>query len=279
MLGWVDADTGNRGAINPTTVSSLLIEMISDQGRTITHGTAFLVKRSNRYYLVTNRHNVTGKNANNNTVNTENGTGAVPEALRVHYQYKELGKDLVTEVPLYTEGEDRSPLWCEHPVYGRYVDVVSILTDWIVPGQHLVQPYSVDTPDFEGQALMVTNTVYVVGFPFYVHRGLQGAATLISGSIATEPALNYNELPCMLLDARTRKGQSGSPVVYHRPSSHAVQDRGPFYQSTDLLLGIYSGRIDNAADLGFIWKPEAIRDVIDGNKFATLDGLVPLELR
>lgn len=166
-------------AINPTTVSSLLIEMISDQGRTIAHGTAFLVKRSNWYYLVTNRHNVTGKDGNNHLIDTENG--AVPETLRVHYQYKELGKDLVTEVPLYAEGEDHSPLWCEHPVHGRHVDVVSILTDWVIPGQHLVQPYSVDAPDFEGEALMVTSTTVVDQVLVPVTCGDSGGDGLLIG--------------------------------------------------------------------------------------------------
>jgi len=122
----------------------------------------------------------------------------------------------------------------------------------------------------------VTSEVFVVGFPFYVHEGLKGAATWTRGSIATEPTLNYEDLPCMLLDARTRQGQSGSPVVHHRKIGIPVQQEGPFYISRDELLGVYSGRVNDESDLGFMWRPDAIREVIDGQKRATNQSLIPI---
>jgi hypothetical protein len=65
-----------------------------------------------------------------------------------------------------------------------------------------------------------------------------------------------------IIDATTKPGMSGSPVVARRigmyQSSQAVNMGG----SATRFLGVYSGRIHEQADIGMVWKPEVITAII-----------------
>lgn len=80
----------------------------------------------------------------------------------------------------------------------------------------------------------------------------------VQGTIATEPELDFDGLPRFLIDSRTRQGQSGSPVLaYYSGGAVPMADGstaimgGPMEQ----FLGVYSGRINDQSDLGYVWKP------------------------
>jgi len=66
-----------------------------------------------------------------------------------------------------------------------------------------------------------------------------------------------------LIDCRSRKGQSGSPVIAYRNGVWTAYDdntsgvpNGPQFR----FLGVYSGRIHSESDLGMVWKPRAIAE-------------------
>ena len=65
---------------------------------------------------------------------------------------------------------------------------------------------------------------------------------------------NY-EAPTFLIDAKTRAGQSGSPVLFKSPV-HSLKD--DYY-----LIGIYSGRVNETSDLGYVWKVELIKEILE----------------
>jgi hypothetical protein len=71
--------------------------------------------------------------------------------------------------------------------------------------------------------------------------------------------------PMFLIDARTRKGQSGSAVMRHRPDRTVnVGADGNLqrnFGAQSQLLGLYSGRTSDESDLGFVWALEHV-DVI-----------------
>jgi len=106
--------------------------------------------------------------------------------------------------------------------------------------------------------------VSIVGFPF----GLRGGGLLAiwtRGFIASEPDVDLNDLPLFLVDARTRPGQSGSPVIaYSSGGMHAMADGSTamFGGPVTNLLGVYSGRINEQSDLGRVWKVQAVRDIL-----------------
>ena len=66
--------------------------------------------------------------------------------------------------------------------------------------------------------------------------------------------INHYEAPAFLIDAKTREGQSGSPVIYCDKSG--IEER-------TLLLGIYSGRVNKNSDLGYVWKTKLIKEIVE----------------
>lgn len=85
--------------------------------------------------------------------------------------------------------------------------------------------------------------------------------------------VNDKVLPLMLIDARTRKGQSGSAVMRHISSRQFVQrlDGRPGVSTGahSELVGVYSGRTHEFSDLGFVWFIEDVeticRDGVQGH--------------
>lgn len=238
------------------TVQSLRIEMYV-RGERLSVGTGFVVTNADRQFLVTNRHNLAGRRSDTNEPMSP--TAAVPDrVVIVHNKADALGTWITSTEPLYADGG--VPLWQEHPVHGRAVDVVAlpltVLDDVAVYPHDLVGGF-----DF---AIHVTSEVHVVGFPFgLVHSGSMAIWT--RGAIATEWDFDFDRLPRFLIDARTRPGQSGSPVLMYSPGGTApMADGGTGFLSgpAKRLLGIYSGRINAESDLGFVWRTGAIGDVV-----------------
>jgi hypothetical protein len=177
--------------------------------------------------------------------------------------------------------------WLEHPDHGKKVDVAALpltsLDDVYLSGYDPWRPSHVQ--------LGVGDDVTVVGFPFGVGSG--GFALWTRGAIASEYDVDYQDLPRFLIDGRMRPGQSGSPVIFfqtgayfgkfgdvvmvpmtpeHIPNAgmpispgQATPDDSGF---TEEFLGVYSGRIHRESDLGFVWRPSTVREILEGGVFA-----------
>ncbi len=86
-----------------------------------------------------------------------------------------------------------------------------------------------------------------------------------SDFIASEPDINYENLPVFLIDCRSRKGQSGSALIAHRNDGTYSDSRGNQILAGSVatkFLGIYSGRINDESDLGMVWKSSAIVELL-----------------
>jgi hypothetical protein len=129
-----------------------------------------------------------------------------------------------------------------------------------------VELYPYDTAN-PGPAIFVgpADVVSVIGFPFGITAG--GACGVwATGFLASEPEVDYNALPVVLVDCRSRQGQSGSPVIAYRSGGMvAMADGGSaaFGGPVWKFLGIYSGRINAQSDLGIVWKASAIRELLN----------------
>ena len=114
-------------------------------------------------------------------------------------------------------------------------------------------------------AFGVGRPLSIIGFPF----GITGGGALgvwVQGTVATEPGVNFDDLPCFLIDSRTRPGQSGSPVIaYHAGGGVLMEDGSTAFMGgpVERFLGVYSGRISDQSDLGFVWKEEVVRDIVE----------------
>lgn len=240
--------------IAPPSRQAVFIELAFNQ-TTLATGTGFFIRgASGADYLVTNRHNVTGRDQV--THECLSRTGGVPNEIVVHFRSTETrgAPTIQLRLPLL-EGERN--LWVEHPTFGDRADFVALPIT--VPEKAEFQPFDPSQP---GDSILLepAEPISVVGFPFGLVAG-ESFPVWATGFIATDPEIDFDGLPLMLIDCRTRQGQSGSPVVAYRAGGAYAQARGTLAIADEhacKFLGIYSGRINKESDLGKVWKATAI---------------------
>lgn len=243
---------------------SLFIEMYFNC-TLLASGTGFILKSSTgEPYLVTNRHNVTGRhNETNKPLDEE--YGAIPNRIEIsHHKKGVLGEVVVRSERLYRDDDFLSPLWAEHPSFKGKVDFVALK----LTNLEDVDIYDYDLEKDNDVQIRVADVISVIGFPFGLQIG-KSLAVWATGFIASEPDLDYNDLPLFFIDCRSRQGQSGSAVVAYRPIGMVYQGEGDsiMYSSPSTkFLGIYSGRIDKESDIGMVWKASSIKELMDGIK-------------
>ncbi len=238
-------------------VQSLYIELRFNE-TTLSSWTGFIANSPSWPVLLTNRHNVTGRN--NTTGELLNSLWWVPNKIII-LQNKawSLGQWVVKNEQLF---KNDIPRWIEHPTLWPQADFVALpLTD--TEGVDLY-PYHLWINERQIKVAPSEN-ISVVGFPF----GLTGGWALaiwVTGFMATELDINQFNLPIFLIDCRARKGQSGSAVIAHRNWwTVAMEDwsSGIFWGPITRFLGIYSGRVNEESDLGIVWKASAIKELVD----------------
>lgn len=239
-------------------LGSLLVEM-RKVGASVGTATGFVVERTARRYLVTNRHVVRGERPN--------ALPLLPDELVVmQHMSGRLGHWTPRTEKLYARGK---PRWYEHPHRPLEIDVA------VLP---LTTDSGIDVYGYDPWATnrvlsaRISEELHIIGFPFGVTGG--GALGIwVRGFIATEIELDWNGLPCFLVDSRTRSGQSGSPVIAFSPAGAAthVASGGLATLAHDLeeFFGVYSGRINAESDLGIVWKAQVVREIIEAKTRAT----------
>jgi len=244
-------------------LKSFYIEMHSENA-CIASATAFAVKYKDKKVLLTNRHNVTGRN---NDTNEMLGP-TTPVTLNATFPLNKLSETgeiqwKVVNLQLY---DNAKPNWIEHPVLGSKADFVGLpLTDLFPEVEILSYEISELDPVSISFRHSPSDRLNIIGFPFGTKIG--GSLPIwATGFIASEPLFNFRDLPLFLIDIRARKGQSGSPVIsYLRPFENIVDNGGKtisFNTPIIELMGIYSGRINSESDLGIVWKSEAILELV-----------------
>ena len=265
---------------------------IFDSAGAIGTATGFFYDLDGETFLITNWHNISGKNFV--TKKCLDPNLRTPEYIEVQFaswipgsgMARWLPSNKVQRVEIYQGFE---PLWFEHPELGSSCDIIAL---------PLSRP--ADCPEFMHDAanLVTTdniplkpgNTVFIIGFPMGLSIG-PGLPLWKSGYIASEPFFDIstgdtsNFLPAIFIDAQTRQGMSGSPVYASYSGSWDNSDPysdlaglgiHQFVKRTDVVLastgiefiGCYSGRAfgkANEAALGLCWRKEAIEHIC-GNR-------------
>jgi hypothetical protein len=259
-------------------LASLYLQAIGPMGTTGPGATGFVLRDADLApYLITNRHVVTGQN-------TLNGlkvpADTVPvSALRVAvHKASSLGTWM--PVALRLGDDEGQPYWLEHPVHGPRVDVIAL------PLAGLLEHAGLDLityPHLPPTARMELGTeLQVIGFPvgFNPVGDDVPLGVWTRGTIAWPPSLPWRNLPAFLIDCRSRPGQSGSPVVFtvneftrYRHANGRVET-GPVHE----LIGVYSGRIHDGADVGIVWKRDAVREIVEHGVRPENPWVAPLEV-
>lgn len=242
--------------IDHISCTSLMLQVFC-KDKLLGTATGFAVRHADKSYLVTNWHVVAGKDPE--TGRLLSGTGAIPDEVRIaHHHSRKLGAWIVKAENLY--GADGRALWLEHPK-GREVDVVAIPLTSIAPD---VQLYPIDLAlaetDVQVQPAM---PVSIIGYPFGLV--VDGAWPIWkTGHVASDPDLYYQGKPAFIIDATTREGMSGSPVVLRVYGGYHTRDGGYVLTGGQVtrFLGVYAGRIHDQVEIGRVWRPELIPEIL-----------------
>lgn len=133
---------------------------------------------------------------------------AIPNKLVVNFHAKgNLGAWRNVEIDLLDADEE--PLWVEHPL-GKSIDVV------VVPLQEIpgvtIHPLDLKLAEVD-MIPMPALPISVIGYPLGLAAG-ESWPIWKTGHIASDPDIDFQvDRPAFLIDATTRSGMSGSPVV------------------------------------------------------------------
>ena len=165
---------------------------------------------------------------------------------------------MVRTVPLFS-GEGK-PQWLEHGS-GRGIDVIALPLS--IDAGIQVYPMELSLAD-ENLNLVPSEPVSIIGFPF----GLTSAGRLPiwkTGHIASDLEIDYDGKPMFIIDATTKAGMSGSPVVARRIGSHTRKGGGMTVGGQiTRFLGIYSGRtiFADQVEIGMVWRPDVLDEIL-----------------
>ncbi len=253
------------------------------------HGSAFLYRLDGKDYVVTARHNLTNNDWPTNRWISKPETnpthlrvlffGDSPDKWRIKVSQNSPRvaniQVLMRQHLLPLIGADWKPIWKQHPTHGTDMDVAVLPLS--PPEDVLVMPWErpAAQDDLGWPQLSAGQDLFIVGYPYHLSTG-PNFPLWIRGTVASEPAFGYSQdgktYPLWLADARTRKGQSGSPVMRYRPTGTALISDGVLRGFTggpdSELVGVYSGRTSDESDLGFVWDMNEVdaicRDGVPG---------------
>ncbi|MDB5973667.1 MAG: hypothetical protein JWR07_427 [Nevskia sp.] len=239
----------------------------------LSSGTGFIYERHGSRYLITNWHNVAGRNPIDGKCLSD--TLAIPDILSTLFRTKDsIGACQREYLPLYSDNEMQIPTWLSHPKHGNKIDVVALPLPSTITERY--QLFPINNVEFDSAyKTEVADDAFVIGYPFSDITHLQ-LPIWKRASVASEPDVDLDQLPKMLIDTATRSGLSGSPVVMQRVGIHGAA--GGKLTGSEVIgrirnfVGIYSGRVgidETKAQLGVVWKARVIDEIIDGEPAST----------
>lgn len=240
--------------------------------------TGFFWTESDKTFLITNWHVVTGRHPDTGKALSCFAPAEIAYPRFIEGEsYSEVWWE---KIQLRDEGGNAT--WFEHPVYSGSADVAAVLVPLHLPIETSKGPQksyvcTIDETSYHGEwagrRLDMGSDLFVLGFPL----GLKPTGHFPiwkRASVATEMDIPLNDKPAFLVDAATRQGMSGSPVVYVRNRDMHVLGGAVPTRYVE-FVGVYSGRHvggnEIEAQLGIVWKPEIIRDIVGCRKLGSPD--------
>jgi len=180
----------NSIIVDPMSFSSFHITMYFND-TPLSVGTAFVYEHNAKNYMLTNWHNVTGKNPE--TLIHLSSNLSEPNKIGIMLYKGSTWEEMTIEL----FDENHSPVWVEHPKYKHLTDFVAIPID--IPNVYswLAINKAIEEKDYIGNySPSVGDEVFVLGFPFSQKAG--GFLPIWKrASIASEPNIDINELPLL----------------------------------------------------------------------------------
>lgn len=257
-------------------------ELDEEEGLRLSEATSFGYLKEESVYLVTNWHVVSGKNSVSGEL-LDQQHGSVPSHLKVHSYVQMTSGGLGGDLPfspllpakfwLPLKNDEGIPIWLEHQRFGGRADIAVIpLGDIlqykpVLSGGH-PEYGSIETPlnSIENLSsarlnavndireadisLPVGESLFLVGYPFGRNSPSGPIPVWKQGTIASEPELWIDGIPMFFIDAATRPGMSGSPVVAKMFGSYQNTEGATVVagSASRRFVGVYSGRVPSDKD-------------------------------
>jgi V8-like Glu-specific endopeptidase len=223
-------------------------------------GTGFFLKVKNNVYLITNNHVVGGKYHTDEFKRTRKNNAAkdtLPDVLNIRLYDKKVGTYKYEAIGL--EDSKGNPLYIN--IYENRKDSNSLLDVVAIPIKGLnniitrltINGY--DENSIGNVPLYNSQQLFVIGYPqnttnFYpIWKG---------GTIASEANFLSVGISTFYIDATTRKGMSGSPVVFRGDKITDPKQGVKFFSGiVTRLIGIYSAQ-NFDSELGVVTRIETI---------------------
>jgi hypothetical protein len=243
--------------IDSLSTHSLLIETFFNEVK-LAQATGFIVNKDDTSYLITNFHILAGRDPL--TLDPIHPSCGIPNFVKILHHYgTNFGNWKFFSYPL--KDADDKPLWIEHPSI-NHVDLVALP----IKSQDAnikILPFNLSLANAD---LIPTPAmpICVIGYPMGIASG--GAWPIWkTGHIATDPDLDYDSRPSFLIDATTREGMSGSPVVIRLNGGFNTRSGNMILAGgfTTKFLGVYSGRINDDAEIGRVWRPHLVNEILN----------------
>jgi len=193
--------------LDPLSPAVTPIELIANN-QIFGHGTGFIWAHGPRFFLVTNWHNFSGQHPFDGTHLSE--VGRVPDSIR-YYPILE-GPGIVRSpitTPLFEQFD--LPLWQQHKRFDDLrIDIAVIEIPEDGTKYYAINRFPEEAPLFTH----VGSDLFIVGYPFsdFDHQFMKFPIWK-RGSLASETLFGWQGKPAFLIDAASRPGMSGSPVI------------------------------------------------------------------
>jgi len=249
-----------QAKIDQGSVTSLRLTVMSGE-KEIATATGFVMEKNNKHYLITNRHVVLLCNQDQDPNNVGGWICATHLAILQNKEGR-LGQWIRVIEDLYS-GPGHDKRWLEHPTLHGAVDIVAL------PLTHIedVQFYPVDPGMMnEDMSVLPGDPVAIVGFPLgLVQSG--GLPIWKTGTVASDPDMDYEGKRMFAVDTTSRPGMSGSPVYAVRSGTYRSKAGTLMVplaagSSVKRMLGVYSEQI-LVAEIGGVWKAEVLKELYD----------------
>ena len=261
------------------------IQMCDMQGG-IGLGTAFFYEADGKNFVITNWHNVTGKNPRTGQPLHKERT-----PLFMRAKWPTLAPEQDGEMSAYyfrAQGieieDDQGPLWFEHPNFGSLCDVVAIPLDRPEACEQVPYVHAAANKIDETDIPMDPGLkALIIGFPAGMSTG-PGLPLMKTGFLSSMPGYDVHleaefseiggmkegiSLPILLMDVHTIPGMSGSPVFGEysglwSPSKGEGLSSDTKIGTSRKFLGCHSSRLWNQeerAGLGICYPDDVILEI------------------
>jgi len=241
-------------------IVTLILEI--QGGQPIATATGFFYHQDGNTYLVTSRHVVINEKKDHK-----------PEHLvLLHSDNNDLTKSKRFQVDLYRDGK---PLWHDHPDYSNFgidITVVELDQKRLRKG-HVFKALSKQSFFPSKFVVMPGEDVFVMGYPHGRFDSVHNLPLMRNAMVSNAHGIPFIGKPCFLIDGNMNPGMSGSPVL-NKPKRNFQKKDGDTVTLPDLsiyFLGVFTstmsirspGGDDKAMELGAVWYPELIEEIIN----------------